>query len=91
MKRIGPCLLILLGLAVSTSLADTLIVESTVSGKSIPQPSRGMGMDEVLNRFGEPRQRSGPIGNPPITWWTYADFVVYFESRTVIHSVVPHR
>jgi hypothetical protein len=92
MKRIGYCLLIFLGLAfTSPSIADTLLVESVVSGQSVPQPDRGMNMEGVLNRFGEPTQRSGPVGEPPISWWTYPDFVVYFEHRTVLHSVIPPR
>jgi hypothetical protein len=92
MKRIGCCFLILMGLAFTgASAADTLVVESVESGNSIPKPDRGLKMDQVLSRFGEPLQRSGPVGDPPISWWTYPDFVVYFEHRTVLHSVVPPR
>ena len=92
MKRISYCLLIFLGLTfTSVSIADTLLVESVTSGQSVPQPQRGMDMDGVLSRFGQPSQRSGPVGEPPISWWIYPEFVVYFEHRTVLHSVIPPR
>jgi hypothetical protein len=50
-----------------------------------------MTMDGVLQRYGEPRARSGPVGDPPISTWDYDDFVVYFENQYVIHAVVPHK
>ena len=92
MKHIGCCLLFMLGLTFTgAGMADTLIVESVVSGESIPQPVRGIHMEQVLSRFGDPLQRNGPVGEPPISWWTYPDFIVYFEHRTVLHSVIPPR
>ena len=48
-------------------------------------------MDQVLQRFGEPQQRLGPVGEPPISHWVYPDFVVYYEYDRVIHAVVPRR
>ena len=47
--------------------------------------------DELLQRFGEPQQRLGPVGEPPISHWVYPDFVVYYEYDRVIHAVVPRR
>jgi hypothetical protein len=49
-----------------------------------------MTMDGVLKQYGEPKQRSGPVGDPPISTWDYGDFVVYFENQYVIHAVVAH-
>jgi hypothetical protein len=56
----------------------------------IVRPTRGMSMKAVLNYYGEPASKSAPVGEPPITRWTYPHFVVFFEHNIVIHSVVPH-
>jgi hypothetical protein len=50
-------------------------------------PRRGISMDDVQSEFGEPDQRFGPIGEPPITEWVYGSFRVYFEYQTVLHSI----
>jgi hypothetical protein len=50
-------------------------------------PIRGLSMAAVLGKFGEPSQRFGPIGQPPISEWVYGSFRVYFEYRTVLHSI----
>lgn len=53
-------------------------------------PTRGMSMDQVANRYGAPLDKLGPVGDPPITRWVYADYTVYFEYKYVIHAV-PNR
>lgn len=50
-------------------------------------PKRGLKMDAVLARFGEPDERYGPVGEPPITEWVYGNFRVYFEYDIVLHSI----
>jgi len=45
-------------------------------------------MDQVLQTWGEPQQRVGPVGDPPISHWVYADFVAYFEQNYLLHSVI---
>lgn len=50
-------------------------------------PRRGISMDSVLVDFGEPEQRIGPVGEPPISEWVYGGFRVYFENQTVLHSI----
>ncbi len=78
------------GLFVQPASADTLLVESVQSAPDISRPARGLTMDQVIQHWGEPQQRVGPVGKPPISHWVYPDFVVYFESDYVLHSVVPH-
>jgi hypothetical protein len=61
-------------------------------GETIPVtlldfPRRGMSMDKVENELGRPIEISDTVGDPPITSWTYADRVVYFEYSTVLHVV----
>lgn len=53
-----------------------------------PVPRRGARMETVRQQFGDPERHRPPVGDPPITRWEYADFIVYFEHRRVIHSVV---
>ena len=50
-------------------------------------PVRGMSSSGVLREHGEPQERTGPVGNPPISSWTYDEFTVYFESDLVITTV----
>ena len=50
-------------------------------------PARGMTMDKVQNELGRPLEITPSIGEPPITRWTYADRVVFFEHALVIHVV----
>ncbi|MEQ8660401.1 MAG: hypothetical protein RLW62_06255 [Gammaproteobacteria bacterium] len=56
----------------------------------VARPERGMSEQSVLAQFGEPMSMTPPVGNPPISRWHYADFTVYFEHATVIHSVLRH-
>ena len=58
--------------------------------QDLPRPTRGMSEAAVLERFGLPESRSDPVGDPPISKWTYPGYTVYFESGTVIHSVLTH-
>ena len=69
--------------------ADTLIVEGLNKSQTSAQqrPSRGMSMDAVSSTWGQPRDKRNAVGEPPISRWEYADFVVYFEYSNVIHAV----
>jgi len=81
------------------ALAFALIAPSvsagtlTIPGHSAPtgqeqiMPRRGISMELVLDQFGEPDQRYGPIGEPPISEWVYGRFRVYFEHQTVLHTI----
>jgi len=93
MQRISFLLLISLGAAFAGSgaMGDTLLVDAVESDAAVARPAGGLTMDQVLQQFGEPQQRLGPVGEPPITHWVYSDSIVYFEHQYVIHSVVPHK
>jgi len=89
-------LALLVALGVSAPAAhggDTLTMGAAdgarASSPGGPQrPGRGMKMDEVLQRFGEPRQRLPAVGEPPITRWIYDGYTVYFEHEYTITSVL---
>lgn len=51
------------------------------------KPTRGMTQESVQANFGRPQSTIVAIGEPPISRWEYADFVVFFEYERVIHSV----
>jgi hypothetical protein len=88
--RSGIYLLLLgCGLLLQTAQAgDQLVIPGHVpTAQTQELPHRGLSMDEVLNRFGEPDSRIGPVGEPPITEWVYGSFRVYFENQTVLHSI----
>ena len=77
------------GAAVPT-FAETLAVDGQVAIKpaGIETPIRGSTMSAVEQKFGAPANKSGPVGNPPITKWFYPNFVVVFENDKVLHAVV---
>ncbi|MBL1273915.1 MAG: hypothetical protein COB25_015830 [Oceanospirillales bacterium] len=56
------------------------------SQQSIPRT--GTTQASVRASWGQPASIDGPVGHPPISQWNYGNFVVYFESDRVIHSVL---
>ena len=50
-----------------------------------------MTTERVQSEFGEPQSREAAVGEPPISRWHYAGFVVYFEYDRVIHAVSKNR
>ena len=86
------CLLMLL---VATSLQAEVIHipvgQQAPENRNLPRPERGMSAETVIAKFGEPISIYPAVGEPPISRWEYSDFNVYFESQTVIHSVLTHK
>ncbi len=84
-------------------LSMVLVPLSTVQAESptLPQaspekrhadmPTRGLSMQQVIERFGQPETKLPPVGSPPITRWKYDRYTVYFEGKYVIHSVSDKR
>lgn len=54
---------------------------------SIQTPNRAWTQTQVQESYGAPLNRRGPLGDPAITVWEYAQFSVYFEHDRVLHSV----
>ncbi|MEM6985644.1 MAG: hypothetical protein AAF499_03815 [Pseudomonadota bacterium] len=50
-------------------------------------PKPGRTKADVLSQLGEPEQRIGEVGDPPISSWRYDGFQVYFEHNLVLHTV----
>lgn len=75
--------------AMPAANGDVLLIDSMERAtQSVPaRPARGVTMASVEASFGAPDRREGPVGDPPITRWDYADFTVYFEHDRVIHAV----
>ena len=86
--------LVLLSLSNSAALhADTLRMpeadsQPPNSDQGVVRPARGLSMDEVKSQFGSPLAVDGPVGQPPITRWTFDKFTVVFEGNIVIDSFV---
>ncbi len=76
--------------AAPAAFSETLAVDGQVTIKpaGIETPQRGSTMEAVQAKFGEPSNKSGPVGNPAITKWFYPNFVVVFENDKVLHAVV---
>ena len=91
---------ILLTLAVpSLLLVSSILYAETVripigQGSEVwrgPTPVKGATKAQVEAEFGSPSSTQGPAGDPPIYFWEYSDFTVYFESDYVIHTVIKNR
>lgn len=82
--------LLLIGISANLSAEEVNIpaAETEATEYSIQLPGRGMSMEMVQNRFGEPLEKEPAVGEPPISKWTFSNFTVYFESEFVIHAVV---
>ena len=72
-------------------VGDRLLIEKVRTDRSAQVPGTGMSMEDVEGRYGAPVSRAPAVGEPPITRWEYSEFAVYFEHRTVIHSVLKRR
>jgi len=88
-------LLFTFGLYTSALHAEVLLIEAIAgepvnSSEGLMRPSRGMTMDRVRKKFGDPSNESAAVGEPPITSWEYPGYTVYFEYQHVLTSVV-HR
>ncbi len=70
--------------------ADTLLLDclETDAQTASSRPSRGSSMTTVESTFGQPSERRASVGDPPISRWEYAGFIVYFEYEYVIHTVI---
>lgn len=69
---------------------DTLQMGGTDNAARFEQagkPTRGMTQERVRADFGSPQNEDAAVGEPPISRWHYAGFVVYFEYDRVIHAV----
>ncbi len=80
-------ILILLASPVLLS-ADVLLIEQVRQVDGMAVPVNGQSQAEVEAAFGPPQSRSGPVGDPPITRWTYEHWSVYFESDRVLFTVL---
>ncbi len=87
--RIKVKLLAIVGLLIAPVLqAEGLTIPGHVeTGQQQVLPRRGIDMNAVIIEFGQPDERYGPIGEPPITEWVYGGFRVYFEHDLVLHSI----
>ena len=85
-----PALLTALILAATPLAAETLAIDGQVSVResNVERPTRGMTMRQVEGRFGAPAKIRAAVGQPPITRWEYAGFIVVFEHDRVLHAVV---
>ena len=86
----------LLGLIVLTAFA--VPISADVITISLPHPSaeelgidvpeRSLTKERVEAQFGAPLVRHASVGEPPISWWDYEGYSVYFESDRVLHTVL---
>ncbi|WP_163833929.1 hypothetical protein [Spartinivicinus ruber] len=76
----------LLCLACVTSAQELTVGQHAQVSQNQSQPRHGMKQQDVLTQYGQPSEKTA-VGNPVISTWRYANFTVYFENDTVLHSV----
>ncbi len=91
MSKVDAIILLALSIGLlSTVNAQNLDMSDTEGSATFDQagkPTRGMSQESVQANFGAPQSTVAAIGDPPISRWEYAGFVVFFEHNLVIHSV----
>ena len=68
--------------------ADVLLIEEVRQADKMELPDNGMKKSEVQARFGDPVNKKGAVGDPPISSWEYDRWTVYFEYDLVLFSVL---
>jgi len=91
MAKLTAKLALILAIGVAAGAgAQNLDMSATDRSSTFDQPgkpTRGMTQARVEANFGAPQNRRAAVGDPPITRWEYANFVVFFEYDKVIHAV----
>ena len=91
MAKINAIILVALSIGllsvVSAQNLDMSGAEGSVTFDQAGKPTRGMSQESVQANFGAPESAVAAVGDPPISRWEYAEFVVFFEHNLVIHSV----
>ena len=59
--------------------AETVNMDGVTAGSNDGRPSRGMTQASVESKYGSPVSVDAPVGDPPISRWEYADFVVFLS------------
>lgn len=80
------------GLFAGSLSAETLQMEGIEAAAASAfdttgRPTRGMTQASVESTYGAPQSTDAAVGDPPISKWHYAGFIVYFEYDRVIHAV----
>lgn len=71
----------------ATLATCALLLAAATQLHAAPLPTTGMTMNAVEQALGAPREKTGPVGRPPITRWVYDGVVVVFEHNKVVQSV----
>lgn len=91
MAKLAATILIALSLGFAVNAhAQDLDVSARDQSSTFDQagkPTRGMTQAKVEANYGSPQNSRPAVGDPPITRWEYANFVVFFEYDKVIHAV----
>lgn len=80
--------LILLVFVTTAAQSDVLLIDRVEAKSGLDVPQKSATMNQVRSQFGDPNQEYAAVGEPPITRWDYANFVVYFEHQHVITTVL---
>jgi hypothetical protein len=88
MQRVSLILVLSLLAIPGVLPADVLLIEQVRQAEGMAVPQNGQSKAEVEAAFGAPETTVGPVGDPPITRWTYQRWTVYFEFDHVLFTVL---
>lgn len=75
-------------IAAPAAFADVLLIDEVRQVERMDLPNNGLSKEDVETKFGAPRDKHGPVGDPPISRWDYETYSVYFEYDLVLFSVL---
>ena len=81
------CLLVLAGGNAAAETVKIPVGQQAPDMRDLEVPKRGMSKGNVESEFGSPLTRSQAVGQPPISYWEFEHYFVYFESDRVLHTV----
>jgi hypothetical protein len=88
MQRMSMILILSLLAFPGVLRADVLLIEQVRQAEGMAVPLNGQSKAEVEAAFGAAQTTTDPVGDPPITRWTYQRWTVYFEFDHVLFTVL---
>lgn len=81
------CLLSLIPGMAAAEAVKIPVGQQAAGMRDMDVPRRGMNKTDVEAAYGAPRDRSRAVGEPPISYWEFEHYFVYFENDRVLHTV----
>jgi len=75
-------------LLVAATSSWLLVANNSFAVQNNSVPHNNQLMSDVLAKFGQPLKKLAAVGQPPVSRWQYRGYMVYFEYKRVITTVL---